>query len=75
MNISKNHRVLQLYVWLENGKCVNIEQIANDFGVDVRTIQRDIADIRAFLADQMIESGVCKEIVYDRGKNVYFMTS
>lgn len=71
MKSSKNYRVLQLYVWLEEGRCINIIQAANEFQVDVRTVQRDIADIRAFLAEDLVRTGFCRKVVYDKNRNGY----
>jgi len=46
---SKNSRTLDMYVRLCEGKAINKSDEASDFGVDERSIQRDIDDIRAFL--------------------------
>lgn len=48
MKISRSYRLLRLYTWLEGGKCVSMAQAESEFHVGTRTIQRDIADIRAF---------------------------
>ena len=45
---SKNYRVLDIYVRLCEGKLINKAEEALRFGVDQRSIQRDIDDIRAF---------------------------
>ena len=64
---SKNSRTLSMYVRLCAGKRINKAEEANRFGVDERSIQRDIDDIRAFLEDQKAESTAeSREIVYDR---------
>lgn len=49
---SKNYRTLDMYVRLCEGKIINKSEEACKFGVDERSIQRDIDDIRAFLADR-----------------------
>ena len=46
---SKNARVLDMYERLCSGKIINKSEEAQRFGVDERSIQRDIDDIRAFL--------------------------
>ena len=46
---SKNFRTLDLYVRLCEGKVINKSEEAKKSGVDERSIQRDIDDIRAFL--------------------------
>ena len=57
MRYSKSYRVLRLYTWLEQRKTIGLSGTAADFGRDERTGQRDIADIRAFLADFNTETG------------------
>ena len=47
--VRKNTRTLDLYVRLCEGKIINKKEEAVRFGVDERSIQRDIDDIRAFL--------------------------
>lgn len=54
-----------MYVRLGEGKTVNKAEEARRFGVDERSIQRDIDDIRAFLDERSI-SGDGRTIEYDR---------
>ena len=46
---SKLERVLGMYTDLVNGCVVNKTKMAQRYGVDERSIQRDIDDIRNFL--------------------------
>jgi len=46
--IRKNARTLEMYVRFCEGKPINKKEEALRFGVDERSIQRDIDDIRAF---------------------------
>ena len=48
MRYSKSYRVLRLYTWLEQRKTISLSGTAADFGIDERTVQRDIADIEHF---------------------------
>ena len=73
MRYSKSYRVLRLYTWLEQRKTISLSGTAADFGIDERTVQRDIADIRAFLADFNTETGKRRIISYNRGKDSYVM--
>ena len=59
---SKNFRTLDMYVRLCEGKSIDEEEEAVKFGVSKRSIQRDIEDIRAFLAEcaVMHSSNECK---------------
>lgn len=61
---SKNFRALDMYVCLCEGKTVNKAEEARRFGVDERSIQHDIDDIRAFL-DERSMSVDGRTIEYD----------
>lgn len=71
----KNYRVLDLYVRLCEGKVINKVQEAQRFGVDERSIQRDIDDIRIFLDDRGMLEADFKNIEYDRVKKGYVMNN
>ena len=61
----------------ENGQSkesINLCNVAKEFSVNEKSVRRDISDIRAFLADEMVKSGKCMEIVYDRLRNIYYMS-
>ena len=62
----KVKRVLDLYTKLINGYTVNKAAEAERYGVNQRSIQRDIDDIRTFLADETTESGIHNDVIYDR---------
>lgn len=49
---SKIERVLDLYTRLSEGRIINKAETALGFGVDGRTVQRDIADINRFLEER-----------------------
>ena len=71
---TKNSRTLDMYVRLCEGKCINKFEEATRFGVDERSIQRDIDDIRAFLDERaMGNSREHRNIVYDRLKKGFVM--
>lgn len=72
---SKNSRTLDMYVRLCEGKLINKTEEAERFGVDERSIQRDIDDIRAFLSERTSEhSADDREIVYSRTQKGFLMT-
>lgn len=72
---SKNIRTLDLYNRLCEGKVINKSEEAQKFGVDIRSIQRDIDDIRAFLDEQRTgDSADNRTIEYDRSKKGFVMT-
>ena len=49
---SKNIRTLAIYARLCGGRAINKTEEAERFGVDARSIRRDIDDIRAFLDER-----------------------
>lgn len=62
----KAERVLTIYTKLKQGKIIYREELSLKYGVSVRTIQRDITDIQAFLQNQFMEAGNIQEIVFDK---------
>lgn len=71
---AKNSRTLDLYVRLNEGKLINKSEEALRFGVDERSIQRDIDDIRAFLENRSSSSsGDNRTIIYDRARKGFRM--
>lgn len=77
MNISspKSNRVLELYRAFLSEKIVNKHEMALLYNVNERSIQRDIDTIRAFLSEQLRESGMCQSIEYDRDAHGYRLVS
>ena len=71
---SKNYRTLDMYIRFCEGKVINKAEEARKFGVDERSIQRDIDDIRAFLEERNISVGDTRQIEYDRAKKGFLMT-
>lgn len=67
----KANRILSMYSRLVNGCMVYKSEEAINFGVNERTIQRDIDDIRNYLKQAAVDQGVVNEIVYDRVKKGY----
>ena len=66
MGYSKNERILDLYERLCAGRTLTKAEEALRFGIDERSVQRDIDDIRAFLAERNIAKGENRQIIYDR---------
>ena len=64
-------RILTIYSKLINGTIVNKEEEATNFGVNERSIQRDIDDIRNYLEQNTFEHGISDEVIYDREKKGY----
>lgn len=71
---NKASRVLSIYNRLMNGKIINKAQEAARFGVNKKSIQRDIDEVRNYISQAMVDGdGVNGEIVYDRSRNGYYL--
>lgn len=64
-------RVLSIYTKLLDGEIVNKAIEARKYGVNERTIQRDIDDIRSFFDEDIERAGYLRSIVYDRTEKGY----
>lgn len=69
----KVKRILGIYTKLINGEIVNKEQEAERCGVNPRSIQRDIDDIRIFLEQDSENTGYLNTVEYDRVSKGYRM--
>ena len=63
----KSDRLLQMYSRLVNGEILSKLNLAQQFGVTQRSIQRDIESLRCFITEQ----GLSQEIFYDRNAKGY----
>ena len=64
-------RLLNMYATLAEGKALYKAQAAVTFNCSLRSIQRDIEDLRSFFANQSEITGVVQELIYDRKLNAY----
>ena len=64
-------RVLKIYSKLSDGYVVNKVEEAELYGVNERSIQRDIDHIRNFLDEEAERTGIVNTIVYDRIEKGY----
>lgn len=64
-------RLLNMYATLAEGKALYKAQAAVTFNCSLRSIQRDIEDLRSFFANQSEATGVVQELIYDRKLNAY----
>jgi predicted DNA-binding transcriptional regulator YafY len=69
----KYNRTLDIYVRLCEGKIINKAEEALKYQVNERSIQRDIDDIRAFLAENKNRENDVRTIRYDHLKKGYVM--
>lgn len=74
MNFStnKSFRILNIYERLNRGEELHKDKLANDFGVSLKTVQRDIDELRAYL-EQTHFSKADTAIKYDKAKNCYYL--
>ena len=70
---NKGFRLLQLYERLSRGEIVRKAELAQKFSVTDKTIQRDIEELRSYLADTRVDEGEAS-IVYDRNRGGYLLT-
>ena len=70
---NKIERVLGIYTKLMNGCLVNKAEEAQNYGVNERSIQRDIDDIRNFIELDVKNTGCINSVVYDRIDKGYRM--
>lgn len=62
----KIERVLGIYTKLMNGYLISKTEEATNYGVNERTVQRDIDDIRNYLETESERIGCINSVVYDR---------
>lgn len=67
----KIERVLQLYAKLTDGYVIRKEEEALRFGVNKRSIQRDIDDIRNFLDADAERTGIVNSVINDFFPTIY----
>lgn len=70
-NKVKSNRVLELYRMLLLGKVLKKQDLADHYGVNGKSIQRDIDSIRSFLADQTAQQGIVQTVEYDTKEKGY----
>lgn len=69
-SLNKSFRLLNIYERLNKGESLYKEQLANDFGVSSKTVQRDIDELRAYLAETHFSEAETS-IKYNKAKNCY----
>ena len=72
---NKSERVLALHEKLRSGRGIRKEEEARHYGVDVKSIERDIDVIKSFLSDRQAETGEIREVKYDRKRGEYILVT
>lgn len=70
---SKTERILTIYQRLCDGEVIDKKEIADHFHVNIRSVQRDIDDLKAYFANKSTVSQVSPSIVYSRKKKGYYL--
>lgn len=70
LRIAKD-RLLYMYSRLVDGKMLYKKEEAQRFGCSLRSIQRDIEDLRSFLHEQNEASGLVQDLVYNQKLGAY----
>ena len=65
VNLGKSNRVLHLYTKLLRGQILRKDRLAEQFGVNERSIQRDLETVRDFLDRERMEEGYGSQLIYD----------
>lgn len=73
MDTGKNikDRLLYMHARLMEGKMLYKAEEAKRFGCSLRSIQRDIDDLRVFFSDQSEYTGITQDLIYDKKLNAY----
>ena len=71
LDFQKNRRILSIYTKLMDGQLVKKFDMAAQFQVTEKSIQRDIDTIRDFLDFQAAEQGVRNYLIYDYKEKAY----
>lgn len=68
--MDRAERILSLYLQLNSGTGVNKYSFSEESGITERTFDRDVRDIRNFLADNYSAN----EVIYDKSRSLYYLS-
>jgi len=71
IHLDKTNRILYIYAKLLEGKVLKKSELAKQTGVNEKSIQRDLDDIREFLGDTKIHDGNISQLIYDYNAKGY----
>ena len=69
----KTNRTLEIYATLADGNPVNLAEEAAYYGVNKRSIQRDMEEIREFLQERRSQGRPLGSVEYDRRRRAFFL--
>lgn len=67
----KHERMMELMMRLLNGDIVRKTDLVDEFGVNPRSIQRDIDDLRTYFSNRTAKDGTIQELIYDHSLKGY----
>lgn len=73
--VRKHDRVLEIYTRLLAGETIRKQELADEYGVAPRSIQRDIDSIRDFYSNRVVSGDDFTEIKYDRITKGYHISN
>lgn len=74
-SVSRDIRLLDLYVRMRQGHIIHKDEEALRFHVNERTIQRDLDSIRGYLEEAMLQGRGNESLLYDRRQKGYVLHS
>lgn len=74
-NSKKSERVLEIYNRLLSGEVLNAAEVAQEYGVVTKSIQRDIGTLNEFLANRLVSTGEQSSIKYSQAEKGYKLVS
>lgn len=69
--IKKTRRVLEMYSRLVQGDIIRSSEEALKYGIDARSVKRDIDELKSFFADQRMEGRDTRKVIYSRSAKGY----
>ena len=69
--IKKTRRVLEMYSRLVQGDIIRSSEEALKYGIDTRSVKRDIDELKSFFADQRMEGRDTRKVIYSRSAKGY----
>ena len=73
MEVNGKKRILKIFARLQNGEGINKEEMAQEYKVSTRSIQRDLSEIDGVVSDPYFAGSGKTSVKYDRNSRKYYM--